>query len=101
MSKWVQGVSNDTAGAISEMVAAADLMRKGYEVFRAVNPGSPCDLIAMKDGWFLRIQVRTTAYHDKANGQRSIYKPRFPKDKGNTDRYAFVANNTVIYEDVS
>lgn len=33
------------AGAIGELVAATDLMRRGYHVFRAMSPVSPCDLL--------------------------------------------------------
>lgn len=46
-------------GATSELLAAADLLRQGYEVFRALSPSASCDLIAMKAGTTYRVQVRT------------------------------------------
>jgi len=38
-------LSSGTTGAISELVAAADLMRHGYHVFRALSPNCPSDLV--------------------------------------------------------
>jgi hypothetical protein len=46
-------------GAVSELLASADLLRRGYDVFRAVSPQCPCDLVAMRDGVCLRVEVRT------------------------------------------
>ena len=47
-------------GATSELLAAADLMLKGYDVFRALSPHSGCDLVAIgPDLRALRIEVRT------------------------------------------
>ena len=49
-----------TVGAISEIVSAADLLKRGYEVFRAMSPACSCDLIALgPDRVPLRIEVRT------------------------------------------
>jgi hypothetical protein len=50
---------NVTTGAISELVVAVDLTRKGFEVFRAVDPSASCDLLALKDGVVVRVEVRT------------------------------------------
>ena len=41
------------------MVAAVDLMKRGYEVFRALSPACSCDLIALGPFGALRIEVRT------------------------------------------
>lgn len=48
-----------TTGAISELVAASDLMRKGYHVFRAMSPSCPCDLIAFDKNGIKKVEVRT------------------------------------------
>jgi hypothetical protein len=50
-----------TRGAIGEMLAAVDLLGRGYDVFRSVSPACPCDLVAMKDGKLLRVEVRMAA----------------------------------------
>lgn len=75
-----------TVGAISELIAGADLLRLGYAVFRALSPSCPCDLIAMApDGTILRIEVRT--------GTRVIDKLQFPTrriDNGRHDHHAVV-----------
>lgn len=54
-----KGISTGTIGAVSELLVAADLMSKGYEVFRALSPASSCDLAILKNGALLRVEVRT------------------------------------------
>jgi len=55
----LNNISTGTMGAISELVCAADLMLKGYAVFRAISPSCSCDLLAMKNGITQRVEVRT------------------------------------------
>src|SRR5262249_47266514 len=71
-----QGLGSGTKGAIHELQASVDLMRKGWEVFRAVSPSASCDLIAVKGEQLLRIQV-TKAHYNKATG-----KTYYPNHKG-------------------
>lgn len=59
-------------GTISELVVAADLMRKGYEVFRALCGQSSCDLIAMKGGEFQRVEVKTGTSRDISMLRRQV-----------------------------
>lgn len=54
-----KGISSSTVGAMSELLAAADLMRRGYAVFRALSPSCFCDLIAEKNGKTEMVEVRT------------------------------------------
>jgi hypothetical protein len=54
------GISTAMSGAISECRTCADLMAKGYWVFRSVSASSPSDLVAYKaDGPMIRIDVKT------------------------------------------
>lgn len=49
-----------TRGAVSELLATVDLCNKGYTVYRPVDPGAPCDLLAMATDWtVLRVEVKT------------------------------------------
>jgi hypothetical protein len=57
----IKGLSASTIGAISELAVCADLLSKGYDVFRSVSPGAQCDLIAQKDGNLIRVEVKTNA----------------------------------------
>ena len=74
------GAPTATVGAAHELLVCVDLMRRGYHVFRAVSPSSPCDLVVFRgDEKPLRIEVRTAA--------RSVGgKIYIPADKG-TERY--------------
>jgi hypothetical protein len=49
-----------TAGSIGELVVAADLLSLGFQVFRNVTPRG-IDLVAYRDGQFLKIEVKTVA----------------------------------------
>lgn len=94
---WVpkKGNSSGTIGAISELVAAIDLGRKGYEVFRAISPAASCDLIALKNTFTYRIEVRTGS--KLINSSHSCYRHRIGYDR--QDFLAIVLpNDTVIYE---
>jgi hypothetical protein len=53
------GLASATVGAIAELLISIDLMMKGYEVYRALSPASPCDILARKNGNEFPIEVRT------------------------------------------
>lgn len=83
-------LSTGTTGAVSELVASVDLLRKGYEVFRALSPSCSCDLAILKDHQLLRIEVRT--------GKRSATgKITYPPDRANADHFAVVVGTEVHY----
>ncbi len=53
------GIDKGKVGAVVELIVSADLLRRGYEVFRALSQSASCDILAMKDGAILRIEVRS------------------------------------------
>lgn len=59
-----KGICSGTVGAIAELVVCADLMKKGFDVYRAVSPHAYADLIAIKDGRLYQFEVRTARYMD-------------------------------------
>lgn len=48
-------------GTMSELTVSLDLMRHGWEVFSGLSPDASCDLIAMRDGALMRVQVKTVS----------------------------------------
>lgn len=54
-------IQSGAVGAISELIVSAELMKKGYTVFRALSPDAFCDLLIHKDGKIKRVEV-TTGY---------------------------------------
>lgn len=46
-------------GAESELLAASDLLRRGWFVFRSVSHSSPCDLVILKHGGIFRVEVKS------------------------------------------
>lgn len=63
----IKGISNGTIGAISELKAAGELMKLGFECYRALSPSSSCDLVAIKDGKIYRFEVRTGIIYPNGN----------------------------------
>lgn len=87
-------ISPSNKGAFSEMIACADLIRKGYDVFRAVSPASPCDIVAIKDNIILRIEVRTARrYRDGALSHFTCHKD----GPARSDIYMVVLGSEVLY----
>ncbi len=86
-------VATATTGAMHELLVCADLMRRGYDVFRAQSPSCPCDVIAMIDGQTYKVEV-TTGYM-REDGQFS-----YPK-KNNRYDYDIIAivfhNGDILY----
>ena len=80
-----------TVGAISELRAATDLMRRGYHVFRAISPTSPSDLAILKDGQLILIEVRT-AYWNRARTSRT-----YPKALMRSDAFALVIGDEPVH----
>lgn len=85
------GVSPGTVGAIHELIVSADLMRRGYHVFRALSQSSPCDLIAFREsGVLLRIEVKTTVRY--ASGEIRVLT-FLPGEKEKFDVLALVTHD--------
>lgn len=81
-------IPSGTVGAVTELVIAADLMRKGWHVFRALSPACFCDLVAYKDGQHRFIEVRTGTR--LADGR--LFFPK--KIAGGATEYGVLASNT-------
>jgi hypothetical protein len=52
-----------TIGAMAELAAAQDLLKRGYEVYRALSPSCSGDLLAEKQGKTFKLEVRTAYRH--------------------------------------
>lgn len=67
-------------GAAGELIAAVDMIAKGWHVFRAVCPSGPFDLMAYKNGTILKVEVKTVSLDGK----------RWPSKPGDYDVMALV-----------
>ena len=90
-------LQSGSMGALAEILVSADLMRRGYQVFRALSPNAPCDLIVLNNGFPLLVEVRT--------GLRNITRNTitFPRGHGGADLYSSYTRNTkeVVYIGIS
>ena len=85
-------VSSGVIGAMHELLVSADLMRRGYEVFRALSPACSCDLVILKEGRLLRVEVRTA--QKSISGKLSWTNSK--KDIGRSDMLALVVEGRDI-----
>jgi hypothetical protein len=85
-------MATGTTGAASELIVCADLLKKGFHVFRAQSPACPCDLIAMKRHGILRIEVRTGT---RGNSGK-LFFPFSGNDSGRSDVIAVVTHDWEI-----
>lgn len=89
------GLSAINMGALSELVACGDLLRRGYEVFRSVSPHASCDLIIQKGGIVKRVEVRT-GYRNQDGSIRCSFTD---KDVGRSDVLCIVLyGREVVYK---
>jgi Holliday junction resolvase-like predicted endonuclease len=52
-------VTPATQGAITELIVSVDLMKRGFDLYRATSPACPCDLVAIRNGVVTRVEVKT------------------------------------------
>ena len=66
---WIKEnkISKSTVGAIAELIASADLMSKGFQVYRALSPSSDCDILAEKEHKVYKFEIRTGRYNWKGS----------------------------------
>lgn len=90
-------IPSGTVGVLSEYLASIDLMKKGYEVYRAMSPASSSDLILKKNNKFISIEVRTGKL--KINNEKNDVKLHYPKHHMRSDHFAIVIpeKNKIIY----
>lgn len=85
------GISCPTVGAIHELIVCADLLKRGFQVFRAVSPASDCDLAVLKQFRLIRVEV-TTGYISKTGALQ------YPKhDDAKSDALAVVVAGEIHY----
>lgn len=53
------GLSGGAIGQINEAVVAIDLVKRGWQVYTAFEPTHPFDILAIKNGVQLKIEVKT------------------------------------------
>ena len=65
------GLATGTVGAIAELMVSCDLMRRGFELYRALSQSSSCDLLALRGGVFYSVEVRSGQHTIKKGVQYS------------------------------
>ncbi len=87
-------IATGSVGAAAEMAVCADLLMRGYAVFRAVSQACPCDLAVLRDGRLLRIEVKT-GYRTASGG---VQYPKLSKEHFDVLAIVMRHNREIIYE---
>lgn len=91
------GLPTGAIGAVHEMVVSVDLMRRGYDVFRALSPSGACDLVAFRGDDLLRVEVKTATRNHK--GAVAFGGKARTLARGTYDVLAFVFHSgEIVYE---
>ena len=86
---------------ICENIVSNDLMNRGFSVFTSHENGNPVDLIASKDNFRLRFQVKTAFI---ANGKircftrRSNTRPPYNQDDFDYFAHVLPDSNLIFYQ---
>lgn len=78
-SSPVAAISHLSRGAVCELLTAAELMKRGFDVYRNMNPTGSCDLVIWSRTTALRVEVKRGMIRNgepvcgvKRNGQFDI-----------------------------
>lgn len=92
---------NKVIGNIGEMRIAADLMKRGFEVFTELGDNSRVDLIAIKKNHILKVQVKS---YNASNGKVEVRTNKkgpgymYTYEKDDVDLFAvYVPNYDIIF----
>ena len=87
----IKKIPTGTVGTIAELMVSVDLMKKGYEVFRALSPSCSCDILILKNNKVIKIEVRTGYEGEKTFS--------YPKNNIKAEQVAVVLHrsNKIIY----
>lgn len=89
--RWKVPLNATTKAAVGEMAAAADLMCRGFFVYRCLSQTGPFDLLAYKEGRMLRIEVRCGVLDKQGQARCSTPAP------GRYDVLAVVLSDRIEY----
>lgn len=100
------GLSTGTVGAIAELMACVDLMKNGYDVFRAMSPASNCDILAMKGDEIRFYEIRTGHYYISGDKKKLNWPNRNTNGKEiivithSDNKVHYVSNNPNVTPDM-
>lgn len=78
------------------MLVCAELLKRGYSVFRSVSPAACCDLILLDgNGGMIRVEVKT-AYKLKT-GTIQCALPKHQQGKHDVLAMVFLADNSILF----
>lgn len=85
-------VTAASRGAVAELLVAADLQARGFDVFMPVSPIAACDMVAItSEGLILRVQVKKAATSETGRIRCDVRK-----DIGRFDLLAVLVDNARI-----
>lgn len=71
-NSWREGTVTGTIGAVGELLVSADLLKRGYHVFRSLSPNAVCDLAIITGARAIRVEVTKG---NRARTGKAYYSP--------------------------
>jgi len=87
--------NRSVVGSASELLACADLLKRGFSVFRAVSGCCSCDIVILKGKTLLRVEVKTAYRNESGRGVCAVNQ----RQVGQHDILAkvFLVENVIEY----
>lgn len=82
-------------GSFAEMIVCADLLKRGFDVYRSVSPNSDADLIAARGRRLCRIEVKSG--HVKPSGTRAFKKHQLNSEKHDLLAVVYDSLEAIVY----
>lgn len=96
LNPYLKVCTTGQTGAMSEMLVCVDLLKRGFDVFRAVAQSCSCDIVALRNGRMFRVEVKT-AYRRKTGTVGVSLRPD-QKEKFDILAMVWLDNNEIVYE---
>lgn len=94
-SPYARIIPPSSVGAAHEMIVAADLIKRGFDVYRSVSASSRADIIIVHGARMLRVEVTTGVRNMGRNPKRPFSWP--PKVAAHHDILAVVLHPGTIH----
>lgn len=87
--------NRSAVGTAAELIVCVDLMKRGFEVFRAISHTCSCDIVILRDGILQRVEVKTS--YRWANGKTTCALPANQRGRHDVLAKVFLTENVIEY----
>jgi hypothetical protein len=90
--------SRGNTGVMSELYVCADIIKRGFYVFRSMNINNPVDLVLQHNGRFYGVEVKTGRSYTNGNGSKNTAHPQPKNEYYDILAVYNVSEDTILYQ---